>query len=127
MASAPRIALVDYGAGNLRSVAKALERSGLTVDVTDDLSDEELHERLAEIPSLGELAQRYLKAGGPGELAGAMEFLLESLHQRALLRYGRGELATAVADWSHVLLLAPAHRAAQQMLARARAELQSAR
>lgn len=37
MASAPlQIALLDYGAGNLRSVAKALERSGLTVDVTSD-------------------------------------------------------------------------------------------
>jgi glutamine amidotransferase len=35
-AVAPQIALVDYGAGNLRSVAKALERSGLAVDVTSD-------------------------------------------------------------------------------------------
>lgn len=35
-AAAPRIALLDYGAGNLRSVAKALERSGLAVDVTSD-------------------------------------------------------------------------------------------
>ncbi|MEZ4219027.1 MAG: imidazole glycerol phosphate synthase subunit HisH [Myxococcota bacterium] len=34
--SAPRAALLDYGAGNLRSVAKALERSGFAVDVTDD-------------------------------------------------------------------------------------------
>jgi glutamine amidotransferase len=33
-----RIALVDYGAGNLRSVAKALERSGLEVVVTDQPS-----------------------------------------------------------------------------------------
>jgi glutamine amidotransferase len=33
---APRVALVDYGSGNLRSVAKALERSGLAVDVTGD-------------------------------------------------------------------------------------------
>src|SRR5512145_752293 len=32
----PRVALVDYGAGNLRSVAKALERSALAVDVTSD-------------------------------------------------------------------------------------------
>ncbi len=32
--SAPRIAVVDYGAGNLRSVARALERSGLAPDVT---------------------------------------------------------------------------------------------
>ncbi len=32
----PRIALVDYGAGNIRSVAKALERSALTPVVTAD-------------------------------------------------------------------------------------------
>jgi glutamine amidotransferase len=32
----PVIAVVDYGAGNLRSVAKALERSGMDVRVTDD-------------------------------------------------------------------------------------------
>jgi glutamine amidotransferase len=36
MSAAPQVALVDYGAGNLRSVAKALERSGLVVDVTAD-------------------------------------------------------------------------------------------
>jgi glutamine amidotransferase len=36
MTPAPQVALVDYGAGNLRSVAKALERSGLAVDVTSD-------------------------------------------------------------------------------------------
>lgn len=36
MSDAARVALVDYGAGNLRSVAKSLERSGLVVDVTDD-------------------------------------------------------------------------------------------
>jgi len=34
--AAARVALVDYGAGNLRSVAKALERSGLRVDVTSE-------------------------------------------------------------------------------------------
>ena len=32
----PRIALVDYGAGNLRSVAKALERSEMDPIVTSD-------------------------------------------------------------------------------------------
>ena len=36
MSAPARVALVDYGAGNLRSVAKALERSGLVVDVTSD-------------------------------------------------------------------------------------------
>ncbi len=36
MATPPRIAIVDYGAGNLRSVGKALERSGLAAEVTAD-------------------------------------------------------------------------------------------
>jgi len=36
MSAPPEIALVDSGAGNLRSVAKALERSGLKVAVTSD-------------------------------------------------------------------------------------------
>jgi glutamine amidotransferase len=36
MSLSPTIAVVDYGAGNLRSVAKALERSGLAPDVTSD-------------------------------------------------------------------------------------------
>jgi glutamine amidotransferase len=38
MTAAPRIAVVDYGAGTLRSVAKALERSGFAPDVTRDPS-----------------------------------------------------------------------------------------
>ena len=36
MSPAPLIAVVDYGAGNLRSVAKALARSGLVPEVTGD-------------------------------------------------------------------------------------------
>ena len=36
MSKDPLIAVVDYGAGNLRSVAKALERSGLTAVVVND-------------------------------------------------------------------------------------------
>ena len=34
--TAPRIAVVDYGAGNLRSVSRALARSGLAPEVTSD-------------------------------------------------------------------------------------------
>jgi len=34
--AAPRVAVVDYGAGNLRSVSKALERSGLRAEVCGD-------------------------------------------------------------------------------------------
>ena len=36
MSSSPKIAVLDYGAGNIRSVAKALERSGLDAVVTPD-------------------------------------------------------------------------------------------
>ncbi len=36
MPTSPRIAVVDYGAGNLRSVSKALERSAMTAIVTSD-------------------------------------------------------------------------------------------
>jgi len=36
MSAPPRIAVVDFGAGNLRSVAKALERSGLVPYITAD-------------------------------------------------------------------------------------------
>ena len=34
--TSPRVAVVDYGAGNLRSVGKALERSGLRAEVCRD-------------------------------------------------------------------------------------------
>jgi glutamine amidotransferase len=34
--TSPRVAVVDYGAGNLRSVAKALERSGMRADLCRD-------------------------------------------------------------------------------------------
>jgi glutamine amidotransferase len=36
MNARPRIAVVDYGSGNLRSVAKALERAGLDAALTED-------------------------------------------------------------------------------------------
>jgi len=39
MGAPPRIAVVDFGAGNLRSVAKALERSGLIADISADPAD----------------------------------------------------------------------------------------
>ena len=34
-----RIAVVDFGAGNLRSVAKALDRVGFQVSITSDPND----------------------------------------------------------------------------------------
>ena len=39
MPRSPRIAVVDYGAGNLKSVAKALVRSGLVPQLTVEPGD----------------------------------------------------------------------------------------
>ncbi len=52
---APRVALVDYGAGNLRSVAKALERSGLAVEVTSD-ADAVVRADAVVLPGVGAFA-----------------------------------------------------------------------
>lgn len=38
-ASAPEVLLLDYGAGNVRSAARALERAGMTVRVSDNPAD----------------------------------------------------------------------------------------
>lgn len=42
--------------------------------------------------------------------------LVRLLHQRALLRYGDGNVATAIADWQRVLELDASHLAARRML-----------
>lgn len=51
----PRIAVVDYGAGNLRSVGKALERAGLAVEVTGEPSALAHADALA-LPGVGAFA-----------------------------------------------------------------------
>jgi len=53
--ASPRVALVDYGAGNLRSVAKALERSNLAVDVTSDAAAVERADAVV-LPGVGAFA-----------------------------------------------------------------------
>ena len=44
--SGPNVAIIDYGAGNLRSVAKALESLGANPLVTDDLKEMEASDAL---------------------------------------------------------------------------------
>ena len=56
-----------------------------TLDLADDLGDAELYERLYAIPSLELLATEYLDCEDRPEIAAAMEFILEGLHQSALL------------------------------------------
>ena len=56
-----------------------------TVDVSDDLADDDLYARLHVIDELEALAEKHLEPAGEAELAAAMEFLLEALHQNALI------------------------------------------
>ena len=56
-----------------------------TIDLADDLADAQLYERLKGIPSLALVAGKYLDPDGEPETAAAMEFVLEGLHQSALL------------------------------------------
>ena len=55
MRPAPQIAVVDYGSGNLRSVSKALERSGLHADVCADPAGLR-HADAAVLPGVGAFA-----------------------------------------------------------------------
>lgn len=52
--------------------------------------------------------------------------LARLLHQRALLRYGEGALAEAIADWRRVLEIDPEHRGAKRLLESAESEAQAA-
>ena len=67
-ASSPRVAVVDYGAGNLRSVAKALERSALTVEVTSDAAALRHFDAIV-LPGVGAFADAMasLRAKGLGD------------------------------------------------------------
>lgn len=63
--SARHVTVVDYGMGNLRSMARALERAGATVTVTDDAAVLERAERLV-IPgqgAFGQAAERLAEKG----------------------------------------------------------------
>jgi len=59
------VALVDYGAGNLRSVAKALERAGLRVEVTADPSQVESADGVV-LPGVGAFADAVAELRGSG-------------------------------------------------------------
>jgi glutamine amidotransferase len=66
--SSPRVAVVDYGAGNLRSVAKAVERSGLRADVCADPQELRLADAVV-LPGVGAFADAMasLRAKGMDE------------------------------------------------------------
>ena len=60
MSQAPVIAVLDYGAGNLRSVAKALLRSGLDARVTCDPSEVASADAVV-LPGVGAFAEAALR------------------------------------------------------------------
>ncbi len=79
--AAPRVALVDYGAGNLRSVAKALESSALAVDLCADAAALR-HAEAIVLPGVGAFADAMasLRAKGlddavRGAIAGGRPYL----------------------------------------------------
>ncbi|WP_414657140.1 imidazole glycerol phosphate synthase subunit HisH [Deinococcus sp. VB343] len=55
-ASAPEVLLLDYGAGNVRSAARALERAGMTVRVTSHAADVP-HASALVVPGQGHFRQ----------------------------------------------------------------------
>lgn len=85
------------------SVEAALGRGELTVAVRD----------------LIELARRF-----PDDKRVNVR-LSRLLHQRALMHYGSGAVAAAIADWQRVLKIEPDNQRVRRLLQRARAESQS--
>ena len=61
----PRVAVVDYGSGNLRSVAKALERSGLDARVTGEAAELEGCDAVV-LPGVGAFADAVASLGERG-------------------------------------------------------------
>jgi hypothetical protein len=70
----------------------------------------------AAVADLLELARRF-----PTEPRVRLR-LVRLLHQRALLRYGDGAVAMAIADWQRVLEIDPNHHAARRLLEAAERE-----
>ncbi|HEX5053846.1 MAG TPA: magnesium chelatase [Planctomycetota bacterium] len=60
-------------------------QKGAVVDLADDLSGKELLQRLSAVGGLREVAAALLHPEGDEELAAAMEFVLEGLHQNAMV------------------------------------------
>jgi magnesium chelatase subunit I len=60
-------------------------QKGGVVDLADDLSDKELLLRLSAVGDLRSVATALLHPEGEEELAAAMEFVLEGLHQNAMV------------------------------------------
>jgi magnesium chelatase subunit I len=66
---------------------------GKRVEISDELSTREFQQRLAQVNGLEELPKRFLPVRDPLEVATAMEFVLEALHQNSILAKERTDTA----------------------------------
>jgi magnesium chelatase subunit I len=82
--------LKDKTAGKEFEPVLAWFQGGRAVDVSDEFDDEQLAAKLTEVPGLEALASKHLGARSRGEVAAAMEFVVDGLHQCSLL--ARAEL-----------------------------------
>ena len=72
---------------------------GNHLEVSDDMTQAEYSERLAEVKGLRELAAKYMSPKNGDEAAVAMELVLEGLHQHSMLSRERtGESKTSYKD-----------------------------
>ncbi|HEX7078321.1 MAG TPA: AAA family ATPase [Candidatus Eisenbacteria bacterium] len=66
---------------------------GKKVEISDELPTAEFHKHLAQVTGLEPLPKRYLPIRDPAEVATAMEFVLEALHQNSILAKERTDTA----------------------------------
>jgi len=66
---------------------------GKKVEISDDLSTKEFHQRLSQVAGLEDLPKRYLPVKDAVEVPTAMEFVLEALHQSSILAKERTDTA----------------------------------
>jgi magnesium chelatase subunit I len=73
--------------------------SGNHLEIADDVPQAEYARRLSQVKGLERLAAKYLEPESPGDLAVAMELILEGLHQNSILSRERTDGAvTAYKD-----------------------------
>ena len=81
---------------------------GKRVEISDELSTRDFHQRLAQVAGLEDLPKRYLPVKDPIELPTAMEFVLEALHQNSILAKERTDTsALAYTDMFSTMLGKP--------------------
>jgi magnesium chelatase subunit I len=81
---------------------------GKRVEISDELSMREFHQRLSQVTGLEELPKRYLSIKDSIELPTAMEFVLEALHQNSILAKERTDTsALAYTDMFSTMLGKP--------------------